>query len=155
MPESRSQSPAAPPPPRPPPPRSAVPLPSSAVPSPPLPGPIPAPQPPPLGSPDTAQPYPSATQPYPSAQHSLASEAASRWGTDGNDAAPVAGETESPSAGADALNLTQGFACLSTGEGIKWIPAKNVKPYHTSKPADATTPASDPASGSQEASTQT
>ncbi|XP_039422402.1 protein VASP homolog [Corvus cornix cornix] len=84
-----------------------MPLPSSAAPSPPPPGPIPAPQPPPPGSPDTAQPYPSAAPPYPSAQRSLASQATSREGTGSNDAAPVAGETESPSAGADALNLTQ------------------------------------------------
>ncbi|XP_041886965.1 sulfated surface glycoprotein 185-like isoform X2 [Corvus kubaryi] len=118
VPESRSQSPAAPPPPRPPPRRSAV------------------PSPPPPGSPgtvqsytDTVQLYPAAAQPYPSAQRSLASEAASRGGTGGNYAAPVARETESRSARADALNLTQGFACLSTGEGIKWIPAKNMKPY--------------------------
>ncbi|XP_041884829.1 TMF-regulated nuclear protein 1 [Corvus kubaryi] len=118
------------------------------MPSPPPSGPIPAPQPPPPGSPDTVQPYPSAAPPYPSAQRSLASQATSREGTGSNDAAPVAGETESPSAGADALNLTQGFACLSTGEGTKWIPAKNVKLYHTSKPAVGSTPASDPASGS-------
>ncbi|TRZ07901.1 hypothetical protein HGM15179_019201 [Zosterops borbonicus] len=39
--------------------------------------------------------------------------------------------------------------------GFKWIPAKNVKPYHASKTADTPTPASDPASGSQEANTQT
>ncbi|XP_041881374.1 vegetative cell wall protein gp1-like [Corvus kubaryi] len=84
------------PPPHPPPPRSAAPLPSSAVPSLPLPGPIPAPQPPLPGSPHTVHPYPSA-------QRSLASEAASRGGTESSDAAPVAGETESPSAGADAL----------------------------------------------------
>lgn len=49
----------------------------------------------------------------------------------------------------------KGFACVSTGEGVKWVPAKSVKPYLASKPADASTPASDPASGSQEASTQT
>lgn len=51
--------------------------------------------------------------------------------------------------------MMMGFACVSTGGGLKWVPAKNAKPYHASKPADAPTSASDPASESQEASTQT
>lgn len=49
----------------------------------------------------------------------------------------------------------KGFACVSTCGGLKWVPAKNVKPYHASKPADTSTSARDPSSGNQEASTQT
>lgn len=33
----------------------------------------------------------------------------------------------------------KGFACVSTGKGLKWIPAKNVKPYHASTPVDGST----------------
>lgn len=42
----------------------------------------------------------------------------------------------------------KGFACISTDKGLKWLPAKNVKPYHPSKPTDTSTSASDPTSGS-------
>ncbi|RMC20305.1 hypothetical protein DUI87_01152 [Hirundo rustica rustica] len=47
----------------------------------------------------------------------------------------------------------KGFACISTERGLQWIPAKNVKPYYASKPAETLTSAS--TSTSQEASTQT
>ncbi|RMC04205.1 hypothetical protein DUI87_19024 [Hirundo rustica rustica] len=47
----------------------------------------------------------------------------------------------------------KGFACVSTEKGLQWIPAKNVKPYHASKPAE--TPTSASTAANQEASTQT
>ncbi|RMC12116.1 hypothetical protein DUI87_11251 [Hirundo rustica rustica] len=45
------------------------------------------------------------------------------------------------------------FAFASTEGGLKWVPVKNVKPYHASKPAD--TPTSASTAANQEASTQT
>lgn len=51
----------------------------------------------------------------------------------------------------DLIIWGKGFACIFTCEGLKWIPAKNVKPHHTSKPADGSTSASDPVSESREA----
>ncbi|RMC11407.1 hypothetical protein DUI87_11526 [Hirundo rustica rustica] len=45
------------------------------------------------------------------------------------------------------------FAFASTERGLKWVPVKNVKLYHASKPAD--TPTSASTSANQEANTQT
>lgn len=62
------------------------------------------------------------------------------------------GQVEGPH---NLITWGKGFACVSTGGVLKWVPAKNVKPYHASKPADALTSARDSARGNQEASTQT
>lgn len=59
-------------------------------------------------------------------------------------------ETKQISGSFSLITRGRGFACISTGSELKWVPAKNIKPYLQRKESPASLAAPDPKEGGKE-----